>query len=226
MMRLIHDDVRIALAAEANLEAANDIVRATPDHHRPGANAYNSVHQCISLNLAISLARLFDEGSTKRHPNLRDVASIPLMVRLLRQMRCRRVLVERAREWTPMMPGLADLHEAGCTKALNDAVAAYEVFAKSPEGRRILARLRDFRNRRLAHSLMVETLGTLPRYNDLFHLMDVARDVSDAAQLAIDGIAPDLPEHEQIVRRDADIFWRSAFNYEPDEEPSSGEESP
>lgn len=220
MMGLIYEDVRIALAAEASLEAANDIVRATPNRTRPGISAYNSVHQGLSLNLAISLARLFDEGSSKRHPNLRDVASIPLLVRLLCQKRCRRALIARAREWTPMAPGLADAHEAGCSRAVSDAVAAYVIFAKSSEGKRALARLRDFRNRRLAHSLMVEALSALPRYDDLFRLMDVARDVSDAAQLAIDGIEPDLLNHERIVRKDADDFWRSAFDYEPDEEKS------
>lgn len=217
MMPLIFADVRIALATEANLVAANEIVLATPDERRPGARAYNSVHQSLVLNLAVSLARLFDEGGKKKHPNRRDVASIPLLLRLLRQKRCRKVLIDRARVWTPMVPAYADLHENACNRAIDDAINAFSRFAKSHPGRAALARLRNFRNNRLAHSLMLEALNSRPLYNDLFRLMDVAREVADAAHLAIQGMAPDLEDLEQAEKEEADAFWRSAFGYEPPE---------
>jgi hypothetical protein len=99
MLKVIYRDALMVLAAEAALETANDIVMASPDAERPGPVTYKTVAQSLELNLAMSLARLYDPGSKNWHPNKRDLASIPLIVRLLKQKRCQDELARRARAW-------------------------------------------------------------------------------------------------------------------------------
>lgn len=207
MVERIEEDVKIALWAEATLEAGNDIVNTSPARRTRGAAAYNAISQSLALNLAITLARLFDSGSKRWHANRRDVASLPLIVRLLKQRRCQRALVERARSWTPQAMDLADTHARGCQRSIDGAVAAFVGLQRTATGRATAKRLREFRNKRLAHSMMQDTLKALPRYNDLFKLMDVARDVVDAAKLAIDGLHLGLKDTEEACRREADAFW-------------------
>lgn len=214
MVLRIEEDVRIGLRAEATLEAANDIVMAAPRKERPGALAYRTISQSLALNLAISLARLFDLGSKRRHPNKRDIASIPLIIRLLKQRRCQTVLVERARSWTPHLTGLEDTHGNTCQQSIDKAINAYDELRKSREGRAMLRRLRDFRNRHLAHSMMQDVLKARPTYKELFTLMDVARDAVEGAKLAIDGQSMELKDSEKIYRDKVDDFWRMAFQLE------------
>lgn len=126
MLKAIHGDLDIVLASEAALETANAIVKATPGAKRPGAHTYNVVAQSLTLNLAMSLARLFDEGAKRFKPNQRDLASIPLIVRLLRQKRCQDALARAARAWIPHMPSIADQQESACRKAATEAIAAYD----------------------------------------------------------------------------------------------------
>jgi hypothetical protein len=211
MVLRIEKDVKIALWAEATLEAANDIVTATPGRALPGAQTYNTISQSLTLNLAISLARLYDPGMRNRHPNKHDIASLPLIVRLLKQQRCQKVLVERARSWMPHMPSFGDIHARGCRRSIDGAIASYDGLRKTPEGRAIVQRLRDFRNKHLAHSMMHDTLEALPRYNELFKPMDIARDIVEEAKLAIDGLSMGLKDNEMIYRDQAHAFWKMAL---------------
>ncbi|MDF2812082.1 MAG: hypothetical protein K0S56_3113 [Microvirga sp.] len=61
MVKSIERDVNIALAAEAALEEANNLV-VSYQIEPPGSETYNSISQALGLNLALSLARLFDEA--------------------------------------------------------------------------------------------------------------------------------------------------------------------
>ena len=108
MVPLIIENVRIAIKLESALETGNEVVREIRGdaEHRPhwyGANCYNTVINSVTLNLALTLARLFDPGAKRMHPNKRDVASIPLLLRLIKQKRCRSALINRARDWTPQI---------------------------------------------------------------------------------------------------------------------------
>lgn len=214
MVLRIEEDVKIGLCAEATLEAANDIVMAAPCEKRPGALAYRTISQSLALNLAITLARLFDPGSRRWHPNKRDIASIPLIIRLLKQRRCQKVLVERARSWTPHLTRFEDTHANTCQRSIDKAINAYDELQNSREGRAMLQRLRDFRNKHLAHSMMQHVLKALPTYKELFTLMDMARDAVEGAKLAIDGQSMELKDSEKIYRDKADDFWRMAFRLE------------
>jgi hypothetical protein len=211
MLKAIHADLDMVLATEAALETANATVKATPGVKRPGAHTYNVVVQSLSFNLAMSLARLFDEGAKRFKPNQRDLASIPLIVRLLRQKRCQDALGREAREWIPHMPRLADQQEAACRKAAADAIAAYDAVRRDPKGRRGIRRLHDMRNKVLAHSFMEEVLIAMPTYNELFRLADAAQEVVSGALFAIDGQNADLSNIEEIYRDHGEEFWEHAL---------------
>lgn len=216
MVRAIHRDVAIALAAEAALETANAIIVATPDIERPGAVTYETVAQSLVLNLAMSLARLYDTGSRLRHPNRRDLASIPLIARLLRQKRCQNELARQARHWTPQYPHFADSQEAACRKAIGEALSAFDRLRNDRTGRAAVRRLRQMRNKVLAHSYMDEIIVAMPTYDQVFLLADVARDVAAGAMLAIDGRHIDLAEFEQGRVEQAKLFWEHALRLTED----------
>ncbi|MBX9910073.1 MAG: hypothetical protein K2Z25_15330 [Beijerinckiaceae bacterium] len=211
MVKAIHRDVAIVLATEAALETANAIIVATPDIERPGAVTYETVAQSLVLNLAMSLARVYDEGSRLRHPNKRELASIPLIARLLSQKRCQDELARRARQWTPQYPEFADSQEAACRKAISDALAAFDRLHTDRVGREAVRRLRLMRNKVLAHSYMDEVIVAMPTYDQVFLLADVARDVASGAMLAIDGRHVDLTEFEEGRVAQGRLFWEHAL---------------
>ncbi|MGE7473263.1 hypothetical protein ACQKLX_27800 [Bosea sp. NPDC003192] len=221
MLKAINSDVEIVLGAEAALEEANSIVRATGGVKRPGVATYNVIAQSLTFNLAMSLARLFDPGSKRFKPNDRDLASIPLIVRLLRQKRCQDALARAARDWIPHMPSIADGQEAACRKAAKDAIAAFDAARRDPQGRRGIARLRGMRNKVLAHSFMDEVYIAMPTYNQLFRLVDCARDVLAGALFAIDGENAALVEIEALNRKYSKEFWQYALRL-PSGQPRAG----
>lgn len=113
MVEQIELDLKTALWAEAVLESANDLVVGDPNREYLGADAYNTIRESLAVNLSLSLARLFDNGFKSIRPNNKDLASIPLAINLLKQKRCRRVFVERARGWMPPSMGMADTNAEG-----------------------------------------------------------------------------------------------------------------
>jgi len=79
MIGPILENVEIALATNAAFQSANDIVWSI----RKGgdeAHFYRAIMGSLALNLALTVARLFDPGSKRFHTNKRSVASIPLML--------------------------------------------------------------------------------------------------------------------------------------------------
>jgi hypothetical protein len=219
MIEHVLANAQIASSLNAAFQAANDIVvEKYKGGDRFEAHCYHSIMNSLALNLAITLARLFDAGSKLRHPNKRDVASIPLLLRLLRQKRCRRVLVERARSWPPKMPDLAETNAATCEHAIQEALATYASLRRKPKGRKAVAALKEFRDKRLAHSLLVDLKPKLEtRYGHLFLLAYVARVVAESANLAITGRNIDMKGTEEEYRRRADAFWMPALSaaFEP-----------
>lgn len=212
MVDRIGTNVTTALWAEAILEAGNKKVVASSGMVFLGAIAYNTIVHSLMLSLALSLARLYDIGTRKRHPNERDVASIPLIIRLLKQKRCQERLLDQARNWTPHLFGMEEVHARSCERAIKSAVDAYDKLVSISQGRAMVKRLRDFRNKQLAHSLMNDVIKALPTYNDLFTLMDVARDVMEHARLAVEGHNEDIKQAERIILEQGDAFWDHALN--------------
>ena len=205
----VERDVRIALWAEAVLNSGNEIFPIGKPVE--GGNAYMVIVQSLVANLAITLARLFDPGSRRYHPNRSELASLPLIIRLLRQRRCQKLLLDHARKWTPDLVGMEAVNASTCTEAIAGAIKAYRELLAAPGGQSRIRRLRHFRNFVLAHTMMDDPRKRAPLYSDLFILLDVAREIVDKLKLAIDGSHIDLPDLHQMYREIADRFWSSAF---------------
>jgi hypothetical protein len=224
MVGRIEKDVRIAQVAEAVLERGNDLIRKDPTARYPGAASYDAIARSLSLNLALTLARLFDQGSKRYADNKKDLASIPLMIRLLRQRRCQEHLIRDARNWTTHIPRLSDRNAEACGRAIEKAIVAYKNLVGTPHSRAMPHRLKRFRNQVLAHSMMFETLKTLPKYADLFHLLAVAAEVLEGALFAVEGKHRDASDFREAYNDSADQFWRfalrSSSSVDPGDPPS------
>jgi hypothetical protein len=209
MMVLVLENVKLALHQEAALRTANMVVKTSVrgDRSYYGAECYGTICQTLALSLALTLARLFDEGSRRRPVNKRDVASIPLLIRLLRQKRCRKALAARARGWTQECPWqLADLDAAQCERDIDAASAACDRLRQTRECRVARKRLRKFRNKMLAHSLMDVVIRALPEYRQLFILTKAVRVITGHAK---QGLGDNLPLEGFATerRRQAKAFW-------------------
>lgn len=218
MIDLVYLDVQVALGIEAALETANETMmgdlRGVKFH---GADCYNAVSQSMSMFLTITLAKLFEtptlRGLSKAtRYNRSDVASIPLMIRLLKQRRIQKNLCNRARDWTPSLQYTSDINAKSCGRAIDRSVEAYRMLRGKHTGRIAVAKLRKFRDKVAAHTLMVEALKASPTYNELFLLMDVARDVTEHARLAISGIHVDLKDSEERLIEMSRAFWTPALH--------------
>ena len=146
---LVIDNVQIAIGLESTFESANEIVgdiqlKNPIGIKSYGAHCYNVVTNSLLLNLALALARVYDRGTQKIRPNFRDIASIPLLVRLIKQKSCRAVLSKRARNWTPGIPSMADIHENTVRKQVDLAVSEYKSLMVSYAGRSALKTLKIF----------------------------------------------------------------------------------
>ena len=210
MIPLLYQNIVNALRIEATMEAGNKIVQGLPDKQVAGAEAYNTIMQSLAFDLSMHLARLYDVGTKHRPVNQRDVASIPLLVRLLRQERCKKTLMLRARKWAPHNMAYASVFERDCEKALARASAAYSKTFKGAFGRSGLKNLKAFRDTLVAHTLMTD-VDQRPMYNQLFRLTDCARDFVEHARLAVTGDNSSLAEFEEIYEGHAEAFWRKAL---------------
>jgi hypothetical protein len=217
MVKLILLDVTIGIQTKAALETANRIVTGElRDVQFYGADCYNAANKSMSLLLTLMLAKLFETPSLRGQSkstrfNKSDVASIPLMIRLLQQRRCRARLSKRARDWTPAIPGMAETHARSCERAIDRTIEAYAKLRPTHAGRDTVAKLRLFRDKVLAHTLIGTALKNAPRFRELFLLMDIARDVAEHARFAIDGRHLDLRESEEELENVCHAFWHPAL---------------
>ncbi|MCM5559306.1 hypothetical protein [Pleomorphomonas sp. JP5] len=212
MVPILYQNIFNAIRIESTMEAGNSIIISDfKGKNFYGADAVNTIMQSLSHDLSLHLSRLYDIGVRNRHVNKRDVASIPLLIRLLRQKRCQNELAKRARNWLPTMPHLAEQFESDCLSAISSASQSYSDTFRGPYGRSGLKLLKEFRDNFLAHSLMKEQQRR-PIYLQLFRLNDCARNFIHFAQLAVTGNNSDLKDYEEMFRKDAEHFWRRALN--------------
>ncbi|MDP9572378.1 UNVERIFIED_ORG: hypothetical protein J2W66_002871 [Agrobacterium larrymoorei] len=210
MMPILYRNAVNAIRIEATMEAANDIVQAMPDKAFPGALAFNAIMQSLAFDLAMHLARLYDVGVRSRPINSRDVASIPLAVRLLRQKRCKTFLKKRARAWLPNDTSFSNVFESDCEEAIARASKSYTETFQGRFGRGGLKTLKQFRDTFMAHSLMTD-VDVKPIYFQLFRLTDCAKAFVEDARLAVSGDNSSLDSQERIFAKEAHNFWRMAL---------------
>jgi hypothetical protein len=104
-----------------------------------------------------------------------------------------------------------ELHAKSVDRAIDAAVNAHAGLRKTHAGRNAAAKLKSFRDKVIAHTLFGVAVKSTPTYAELFRLMDVARDVTEQARLAIEGLHIDLRETEEEHVKVARAFWRPAL---------------
>jgi hypothetical protein len=109
------------------------------------------------------------------------------------------------------MPDIADTQEAACRKAIDEAISTYLAFRGLASKRSALNRVRELRDREIAHSLTRPPRESLPIYRELFDLLDIAVNIVRLARFAIEGSYYDYGDIERINREDGDRFWRMAL---------------
>ena len=212
MAALIKRDVDNVIYAAMTIEAANNLQK---ENNLFASRIYHAgVRHGLFLHLAACLARLYDPFSDANWigpwpRNKKEIGSISLLVPLLRQKRCRTVLVERARNWNPLMPDLAASNVKTCEREISSAVSVYKKLRSTYRGRKALSSLQKFRNNALAHSLMKDTDGI--QLSELFFLAEAARDFAHHAIFAVEGKAYDFRNQERIVLKEATEFWSPIF---------------
>jgi hypothetical protein len=215
------EDVEEALALQTALEAGNDTIREIRGSGPPlsfyGAHAYEAIKRGLTISLALTLAKLFDpatlyvsraKNGRRGSVNKSDIISIPLLLRLLKQRRCQAFLGREARGWNAAL-GHA-VNRATAISAANAAVAAYADFRRTQKGRSAARILKTFRNHHLAHRLL-DKRAPLPRYRDLFLLLEVAARVAEKARLAVTGVSWDVEESGDVWKTHCKAFWGPAL---------------
>jgi hypothetical protein len=202
-------NVNNLMALDAALSTGNaEIARLNsaypPQKRWYGAHCYTAIHYGLVVSLALTLARLFDEGSQKYPPDKRDVASLPLLVHLLGKDKVRLQLIEEARGWP------IDGSKTVATK-IENAIVQWRDLDETENGRSALNLLKEFRNKRLAHTLNkpMDTAG--PRYADLTILRDTALRITADARLAIDGDSWEPFDFLEERIRQGRAFWSPAI---------------
>ena len=220
MIPLVERELRRAIDVEAAMETANDAIASGNLEGKSfeGALCYNTIANSLALHLALTLAKLFEfprprkgEAPSRRH-NASDVASIPLVVRLLKQTQCRKALVERARGWNAIEMDFGRINAAAVERAIDNIVKSDKDFRGSKTNHIALRTLANFRNKFLAHTLLGSALKKHPLFNDLFLLVDLARSIVSEASLAVRGLDLDLEGVEARAKEAARAFWRPALS--------------
>jgi hypothetical protein len=190
------------------MDAANEVRSPLFEGETHLADPLMVALNCIHIRFAFDLARIYDVS--QRHPlDEQQKASIPILLHHLSCPDVQDVLVERS---LGPVPGAAESesHAATCRAALEKVTLMSEVM-KGAEMAEALDRLRQFRNRRLAHYLYQMQSDVPPLYMDLYLLVNTAREFIEAAGFAIKGLTRDLQKEENRKRPIDDHFWSSAL---------------
>jgi hypothetical protein len=228
---MLRNDVETAIYSHSTMEAMNDIVpKRMAGRSTPFVEAYHATQNALALKVAMDLARIFDLSNPRRYPaHKQEKASVQVLAALLRLDGVNAVLVNDAKNW---FVGSVDFREIGdtrpdvveaarqdwqnkkrlsnqadCEKAIGDFLnVAGRLGGTGSEEDAALKRLRDFRDQRLAHSLIDNTPEALPRYSDLNLLLGTAKDAARLASFAVEGLNTDFDSQVQRYRDDAKGF--------------------
>ena len=217
--RLVLVDAKQAISCHACFFAANEEVRTLSTDGGPvvfaDAETFNVAHFALLSHLSLLLARLFDPGRPGTALSKTDVASIPILMRLLAIEEVRDHLIAEARRWTPHLDRMEEIHAACVEEGVRDVLAAWDAFQGTPEGTRILDDHKRFRNQVLAHTLDI-TKGALPIVNDVYRLVEALISLVRSVALIFYGEDWEAAQRHRIGLNQGKLFWRRALkaNYD------------
>jgi hypothetical protein len=224
-------DVQTAILSHAVLEASNDTVPPGMKGYWTEFNeTYNAVQNALTLKLALDVARIFDLSISARYPaEEQDKASVQVLAALLQREDVATELEKDAAGWMPgfdsahddfadmpdgvtgvleeMAEDAAEENKADCRAAINAfVVEAAKLSDECDPTHGALKRVREFRNKRLAHSLFDKEPDALPLYSDLDTLLGMAKIAARLAKLAVEGGNTELEEQAARNRENAEGY--------------------
>jgi hypothetical protein len=162
----------------------------------------------------MDLARIFDLSQGKNaHPAEEQTkASIPVLAALLTRPDVQDGLLQDAAKWIADT-SYRSLNVDACQKAITDFLAlAHGLKVEDSEENAALVRIRQFRDRRLAHSLFDQEPNAWPRYADLDLLLGVAKEATQHASFAVEGLNVDFDDMAQEDRKNAEGYYASVLD--------------
>ena len=130
-----------------------------------------------------------------------DIASLPICAWLLSFDGVREELVARSPSW---------LSEA-CARDIDEALTAYARCQPGGDREVDLKLIKDYRDTHLTHLYWTDRSEAVPTYNDLFQLVDVARDFIVHVRRAVTHRENALDLYEERHDREFAAFWRPAL---------------
>jgi hypothetical protein len=228
MLPLLERDVGAAIRMHAMWSAGNSVVGELELHGTSGSRAYAYETLQLSLvnSLALTLAKLYElprpkkwQSPSARH-NASDVASIPLMIRLLKQTQCRKALLERARLWTPHIMSLAPSHLRLCEEKIDSAIERFALLRRRKRDQLAMIKLKNTRDRAIAHTLLLDRrVAKAPTYRAAFLQLIFAKGICEDAAMAIGGSEKKLGAGYRRTMDSFRDFWRAALSI-PDHVPA------
>lgn len=231
ILPMLRDDVRTAVLSHAVMEASNDIIPSgMKGLHCEFTDTYGAVQNALALKLSMDLARIFDLSRGKRFaPAEQDKASVQVLAALLGRIDVQDSLERQAGEWLSGIThvgstksahsnvvevALASIEEeyrsddrGACRKAIIDFLAEVNrIDVMGSEECLALRRLREFRDRRLAHSLFDKEPDALPRYSDLNLMLGIAKEATRLASLAVEGKNTEFEDQANRDRTNAERY--------------------
>jgi len=234
---MLRNDVRTAVLSHSVMEAANEIIPpGLKEIDCAFVGTYNAIQNALTLKLALDVARIFDVSDPNRYPpEQQDKASVQVLVALLRRPDICSSLEKEAEFWT------AEIEHVGADKDISSELIHSALISNKVELRLrnreycsrtiaelldfserlsltempecgALARVRDFRNRRLAHSLFDKAPDEIPRYEDLNILVDMAKKVAELASMVTGGLNIDFAEQAARDRNEAEGYAKSVLD--------------
>jgi hypothetical protein len=214
MVPYLSRDVELAIATQETLQAANEAVKRLAASKRSfwSIACLDLITQSLGLELVLILARLFDPGAKGRHPNQKDIASIPLLLRLLTQKRSQEYFINRTHPWFSEAQAQALTFPIRCSQALTHVGKLYGRGKKRIEVRRALKILKYFRDKRLAHNILGALDNLRPTYDQLFALTEFACEVLKPAIFAVQGTDYRFEAIHEFWKGQAGHLWHRAIS--------------
>jgi hypothetical protein len=207
MLPMLVENIYLTMALDAALSTGNkEILKLNSEYSGSmqwyGAHLYNTVCNSLVTSLCLVIARLFDQGSGSFHPDKRDTLSIPILVYHLKKEAVRSILVQRAKTW-PVDD--SEIVKQRC----RDCISLFANLEIDPQGLQVLNSLKDFRDKRLAHTLDKEFVA--PRFQDLTLLRNVAMKIGAHASLIVEGKHWEPSDFFEERVRQGNAFWPPAI---------------